>query len=58
VFHSGSLLIMPTNIRLEWKPTQVANTLAYYENAIIIAVKSFIVQALAAILIEKVWHLY
>jgi hypothetical protein len=45
VFHSGSLLVLPTNIRLVWKSMQVANTLAYYDTAIIIAVKSFIVQA-------------
>ncbi len=45
MFHSGSLLVMPTNIRLGWKSVQVANTLAYYDTAIITAVKSFIVQA-------------
>jgi hypothetical protein len=45
VFHSGSLLVLPTNIRLGWKSMQVTNTLAYCDTAIIIAVKSFIVQA-------------
>ncbi len=45
VFHSGSLLVLPTNIRLGWKSMQVANTLAYYDIAKITAVKSFIVQA-------------
>ena len=45
MFHSGSLLVLPTNIRLGWKSVQVANTLAYCDTAIIIAVKSFIVQA-------------
>ncbi len=44
-FHSGSLLVLPTNIRLGWKSMQVANTLDYYDTAIISAVKSFIVQA-------------
>ncbi len=45
MFHSGSHLVLPTNIRLGWKSIQVANTLAYYDTAIITAVKSFIVQA-------------
>jgi len=45
VFHSGSLLVLPTNIRLGWKSMQVANTLAYNDTAISTAVKSFIVQA-------------
>ncbi len=45
VFHSGSLLVLPSNIRLGWKSMQVANTLAYYDTAIIVAIKSFIVQA-------------
>ena len=44
VFHSGSLLVLPTNIRLGWMSMQVANTLAYYDMAIITAVKNFIVQ--------------
>jgi hypothetical protein len=47
-FHSGSLLVLPTNIRLDWKSMQVANTRAYYDTAIITAVKSFIVQAIFA----------
>jgi len=46
VFHSGSLFVLPTNIRLEWKSIQVASTLAHYDTAIITAIKSFIVQAL------------
>jgi hypothetical protein len=45
VFQSGSLLVLPTNIRLGWKSMQVANTLAYYDAAIITTVKSFIVHA-------------
>ena len=45
MFHSGSRLVLPTNIRLGWKSMQVANTLAYYDTAIISTVKSFIVQA-------------
>jgi hypothetical protein len=45
VFHSDSLLVLPTNIRQGWKSMQVENTLAYYNTAIITAVKSFIVQA-------------
>jgi hypothetical protein len=45
VFHSDSLLVLPTNIRLGWKSMQVVNTLAYYDTAINTAVKSFIVQA-------------
>ncbi len=44
-FHSGSLLVLPTNIRLGWKSMQVANTLITYDTAIITAVKCFIVQA-------------
>jgi hypothetical protein len=46
VFHSGSLLVLPTDIRLGWKSMQVVNTLAYYNTTIIAAVKSFILQAL------------
>jgi hypothetical protein len=45
VFHSGSLLVLPTKIRLRWKSMQEANTLANYNTPIITAVKSFIVQA-------------
>jgi hypothetical protein len=45
VFHSGSLPVLPTNFRLGWKSMQVANTLAYYDTAIITAVKCFIVRA-------------
>jgi hypothetical protein len=45
VFHSGSLPVLPTNFRLGWKSMQVANTLAYYNTAIITTVKSFIVLA-------------
>ena len=45
VFHSGSLLVLPTNIRLGLQSIKVANTLAYYDTAIITAIKSFIVQA-------------
>jgi hypothetical protein len=43
VFHSGGLHVLPTKIRLGKKSVQVANTLAYYDAAIITAVKSFIV---------------
>jgi len=42
---SGSLLVLPTNIRLGRQSMQVVNTQAYYDTAIITAVKSFIVQA-------------
>ncbi len=45
VFDSGSLSVLPTNIRLGWKSMQLASTLAYYDTAKITAVKSFIVQA-------------
>jgi hypothetical protein len=38
------------NIRLEWKLLTLANTLAYYDMAKIIALKSFIIQALKKIL--------
>ncbi len=44
VFHSGSLPVLPTNIRLGWKSMQVANTQAYYNMAIITAVESVIGQ--------------
>jgi hypothetical protein len=43
MFHSGGLHVLPTKIRLGWKSVQVANTLAYYDTAIITAAKSFIV---------------
>ncbi len=45
VFHSGRLQVFPTNIWLDLKWVEVANTLAYYDTATIITVKSFIVQA-------------
>jgi hypothetical protein len=41
----GRLQASPTNIRLGWKGLQRTNTLAYYENPKIAAVKSFIVLA-------------
>ncbi len=52
VFHSGSLLVLPTNIRLGLQSMQVANTLAYYDTAIFTAVKSFVVQAPGACIIN------
>jgi hypothetical protein len=36
---NGRLLAMPTNIRLEWKCMDVANTLAYHDTSTIIANK-------------------
>ncbi len=45
MFHSGSLPVLLTNVRLGWKSMQMTNTLAYYDKAIITAIKSFIVQA-------------
>jgi hypothetical protein len=41
-------LALPTNIRLDWKGLPRTNTLAYYENPEIAAVKSFIAQASGA----------
>jgi hypothetical protein len=38
-------LALPSNIRLGWKGLLGANTLTYYNNPKIAAVKSFIVQA-------------
>ncbi len=46
MFHSGSLFVLSTNIRLGRKSIQVASTLAHYDTAKITAVKSFIIQAL------------
>ena len=54
-FHSVSLLVLPTNIRLGRQSMQVANTLAYYDTAINTAVKSFIVQA--PVLSRHLWQL-
>jgi hypothetical protein len=56
VFHSGSLLVLPTNIRQGWKSVQVANALAYYNMAISTAVKSFIVQAAGFSQIKTFWE--
>ncbi len=50
MFLSGNLLVLPTNIRLGRKSMQVANTRAYYDTAIITAVKSFMVQARTIVL--------
>ncbi len=41
----GYALALPSNIKLGWKGLPETNTLAYYENPQITAVKSFIVQA-------------
>ncbi len=41
----GRLLASPTNVRLGWKGLPRTNTLAYYKNLTITAVKSFIVLA-------------
>ncbi len=45
--HSNGRLVtaLTTNISPEWKKTEVAKTLAYYDTATIAAVKSFIVLA-------------
>jgi hypothetical protein len=46
VFHSnGRLLALPAYIKLGWKWLTGANTLAYYDSAIIKAIKCFLVQA-------------
>jgi hypothetical protein len=42
----GGLLTSPINIRIGWKDLPGTNTLAYYKNPEIVAVKSCIVQAL------------
>jgi hypothetical protein len=42
---NGWVPAIPTNFRLGWKSLTVANTLAYYDMAIDIVVKGFIVQA-------------
>jgi hypothetical protein len=39
---SGRPLALPKNIRLGWKGLPGTNTLAYYENLLITAVKSFV----------------
>jgi hypothetical protein len=38
----GQTPALPTNIRLGWKILPRTNTLAYYDNSLIMAVKSFI----------------
>ncbi len=43
---NGKLLALPTNIRLDWKGLPFANAIAYYENSLLTAVKSFITLAL------------
>jgi hypothetical protein len=40
--HLGKLWAYPENIRLEWKGLSATNTLAYYKNMYITAVKGFI----------------
>jgi hypothetical protein len=46
VLHLGRLKASPANIRLSWKGLPGTKTIAYYENPLIKAVKSFLVQAL------------
>ncbi len=41
----GMLPTFPTSIKLMWHQFAVANTIAYYNTATIMAIKSFIVQA-------------
>jgi hypothetical protein len=41
----GYALALPAHIGLGWKGLPETNTLAYYDNQIITAVKKFIVQA-------------
>ncbi len=38
----GRIVVLPTNIRLDWKGLPGTNTLAHYENSKILTVKSFI----------------
>jgi hypothetical protein len=45
----GRLLASPTNIRLGWKSLPGTNTLAYYENLYITAIKSSIVLSVPAL---------
>jgi hypothetical protein len=49
---NGRLLALPANIRLQWKCTEVANPLAYYDTATITVVKSFKVKAFGVNLIK------
>jgi hypothetical protein len=44
----GRLLALPTNVKLGWDRMAVANTLAYYDEATITAVKTFIAQTSGA----------
>jgi hypothetical protein len=46
LYSRGRLLASPLNIRLGWKDLSGANSVAYYENPKITAVKSFIGLAL------------
>jgi hypothetical protein len=50
----GRPLALPTNIRLGWTGLPGRNTLAYYENLKITAVKSLIVKALGLCLETRV----
>ncbi len=48
----GYATAFPTNITLGWKGLPATNSLAYYENLEIMAVKSFIAQAPGANVIK------
>jgi hypothetical protein len=52
----GRLLASPTNIRLGWKGLLETNTLAYYKNPQIIAIKSFIFRFLNDFFAEFGWR--
>jgi hypothetical protein len=56
----GQAPALPVNIRLGWKGLPETNTLAYYENPLITAAKSFIVQAPEVQTCDKhfssLWH--
>jgi hypothetical protein len=45
VLHSRVGRALPTNIKLGWEGLPGTNTLVYYKNLLITAVKSFVVQA-------------
>ncbi len=47
---NGWHLAFPANIKLGWKRMTVANTLSYYNKAIITALKGFIVNALGGLI--------
>ena len=51
----GKLLVLPANVRLDWKGLPGKNTLAYYENPLI-AIKNFLITLGPGVNVMKLFY--